>query len=230
MAQTILLIEDEEAIANAVASRLRSEGFAVELAFDGPSGVQRCLQIQPDLVILDIMLPGFDGLEVCRQIQAARRTPVLMLTAKDDETDVLVGLRLGADDYVTKPFSPRLLVARVHAILRRINDDSGVDEAEELTAGDIVLDRNTRRATRGDVEVHLTPTEFNLLAALIEADGGVLSREELLSSVWGYADGSGARTVDSHIRAVRRKMGDDTIRTVHSVGYAIGIGDEKAPT
>jgi len=219
--RTVVVVEDEVAIAEAVAARLRSEGFEVELAHDGPSGVEVCERVQPDLVVLDVMLPGFDGFEVCRRIQRDRHVPVLMLTALDQETDLLVGLRVGADDYMTKPFSTRELVARINAILRRV-EARDADDGRVFRIGDVELNEPTRVVRRGGASVHLTPTEFDLLLRLMEASGAVLSRDQLLSDVWGYRDGSGARTVDSHIRSIRRKLGDDVIRTVHAVGYAIG--------
>jgi DNA-binding response OmpR family regulator len=173
-------------------------------------------------VVLDLMLPGFDGLEVCRRIQRERPVPVLMLTARDSETDLLVGLAVGADDYLTKPFSPRELVARIRTILRRA--ERGAAEADATPAlhlGAVRADPATRRVTNGDEEVHLTPTEFDLLHVLGRRPGVVHTREQLLAEVWGYRDGSGARTVDSHIRSLRRKLGADLIRTVHGVGYAV---------
>lgn len=220
----ILIIEDEADIANAVADRLRNEGHTVYLAEDGIKGVDAFRNLKPDLVVLDLMLPGMSGHEVCKIIQTEQRTPVLMLTALDDETDVLVGLKLGADDYVTKPFSPRELAARVEAILRRVNGDA--DRRGALHCCDLEIDIDSRRVTRLGAEIHLTPTEFDLILGLAKANGTVLTREDLLTSVWGYPDGSGARTVDSHIRSLRRKLGDHVIRTVHGVGYA--IGDEEA--
>lgn len=212
------------AIADAVAARLRSEGYEVDLAHDGPAGVELCERHRPDLVVLDVMLPGFDGFEVCRRIQLDRHVPVLFLTALDDETDLLVGLRLGADDYMTKPFSTRELVARIAAILRRVEGrDSTEDEVAPLRFGTIEVDRGARLVRRTGQVVHLTPTEFDLLCRLIEADGTVLTRRQLLSDVWGHRDGGGTRTVDSHVRTLRRKLGDDVVRTVHAVGYAIGV-------
>ena len=220
-ARTVLVIEDEATIAASVAARLRSEGFEVEVAADGPAGVDACRRLGPDLVVLDIMLPGFDGLEVCRQIQRDRPVPVLMLTARDDETDMLVGLGVGADDYMTKPFSPRELVARVKALLRRVERLPG-PVAGPVRVGDLEIDPAGRRVRRAGDPVHLTPTEFDLVHHLAARPGVVLSRERLLRDVWGYRDGSGARTVDSHVRALRRKLGSDVIRTVHGVGYALG--------
>ncbi len=239
MARTVAVIEDEESIAAAVAARLRSEGFNVEVAHDGPSGVALVERTRPDLVVLDLMLPGLDGLEVCRRIQRERAVPVLMLTARDSETDLLVGLAVGADDYLTKPFSPRELVARVHTILRRVarsdtamtttgmntTGDTGSAAAPSGGAfriGDVELDPATRRARRDGELVHLTPTEFDILALLAARPGTVFTRERLLSEVWGYRNGFGGRTVDSHIQALRRKLGQDVVRTVHGVGYAAG--------
>lgn len=220
--QHILVIEDEPIIADAIADRLISEGFGVTKAADGPSGVDRCAEVQPDLVVLDLNLPGFDGLEVCRRIQAVRRVPVVMLTARDDETDMLVGLGVGADDYLTKPFSPRELVARIRAVLRR----ASVAPGPTMVIRDVVIDPAARIVRLDDEIVHLTPTEFDLIRVLAEAGGSVLSREQMLAMVWGYRDGSGARTVDSHVRSVRRKLGDDIVRTVHGVGYALGSSGE----
>lgn len=216
------MVEDEAPIASAVAARLRSEGFAVEVAADGPSAVTRCETMRPDLVVLDLMLPGLDGLEVCRRIQRERPVPVLMLTARDSETDVLVGLGVGADDYMTKPFSTRELAARVHAILRRAERPGPGAPQRPLRIGDVVLDPSSRRVRRGDEPVHLTPTEFDLLRHLASRPDQVATREQLLAEVWGYRDGSGTRTVDSHIRALRRKLGPGIVRTVHGIGYAIG--------
>jgi len=227
--RTILVVEDEASIAQAVAARLRSEGFTVEVAVDGPAGVETCERLQPDLVVLDLMLPGLDGLEVCRRIQRDRPLPVLMLTARDSETDKVVGLAVGADDYLTKPFSSRELVARIHALLRR------VERADELAApggklrvgDDIELDPAARTVERAGNAVHLTPTEFDLLVHLASHRRQVFTRRELLERVWGYGDGSGARTVDSHVRALRRKLGDDVVRTVHGVGYAVDASVES---
>jgi DNA-binding response OmpR family regulator len=218
-ARTIAVIEDERSIAAAVAARLRSEGFAVEIAADGPSGVELVERLRPDLVVLDLMLPGLDGLEVCRRIQRERAVPVLVLTARDSEDDLVVGLGVGADDYVTKPFSARELVARVHALLRRAERPYGADGPVQV--GDVTLDAPTRRVERAGEPVHLTPTEFDLLHYLAARPGRVATREELLEQVWGYEIPSGARTVDSHVRSLRRKLGAEIVRTVHGVGYAV---------
>src|SRR3954447_4919168 len=216
----ICVIEDEEVIAGAVAARLRAEGFSVELAHDGPAGVALCDRVRPDLVVLDLMLPGLDGLEVCRRIQRDRQVPVLMLTARAEEEDLLVGLAVGADDYVVKPFSPRELVARVRALLRRV-ERRPAPPGELLRLGGLEIDPAARRVRLGGAEVHLTPTEFDLLALLAGRPGVVFSREQLLAEVWGWRDGSGQRTVDSHVRGLRRKLGSELVRTVHGIGYAL---------
>jgi DNA-binding response OmpR family regulator len=214
----ILVVDDEPTILAAVADRLRAEEFAVVTAVDGPSAVAVAAQTAPDLVVLDVMLPGFDGLEVCRRIQAERAVPVLMLTARNDETDMLVGLGIGADDYLTKPFSMRELVARVRVLLRRM-DRAG--EAAPVLVGDCRIDLQARRVHRGDDEIHLTRTEFDLLAFLAGRPRAAVSRDTLLEHVWGWASGVETRTVDSHVKALRRKLGAELIRTVHGVGYAL---------
>jgi DNA-binding response OmpR family regulator len=216
----IVVVEDEADIASAVVARLQSEGHDVESIGDGTGAIDLIGRVQPDLVVLDLMLPGTDGLEVCRQIQRERPVPVLMLTAKDDESDLLVGLAVGADDYITKPFSMKELVARVQVVLRRANRSN--EPSEHLSLGDVTLDIGTRRVVRNGEAVHLTPTEFDLLAFLARRPGVVFAREALLAEVWGYTDGSGPRTVDSHVRSVRRKLGNGAIRTVHGVGYSGG--------
>ncbi len=233
---TVLVVEDEPVINEAVADRLRAEGHHVVTAFDGPAAVEAHAEHQPDLVVLDVMLPGYDGLEVCRRIQATRPVPVLMLTARDDEADVLVGLGVGADDYLTKPFRMRELVARVAALLRRVEraaelvradqEDQAGDpdgaEARVLEVGALRLDPARRRTWVGEQEVHLTPTEFDLARTLARDPGRVLTRERLLAEVWGWEGGAGAtRTVDSHVRSLRAKVGAERLRTVHGVGYAL---------
>jgi len=222
----ILVVEDEPTINQAVTDRLRAEGFAVDQAYDGPDAVAAFARLMPDLVVLDVMLPGFDGLEVCRRVQAIRPVPVLMLTARSDETDMLVGLGVGADDYVTKPFSMREVVARVRALMRR------VERAAELAAAGgsrielpgLIIDPASRRVTVAGAPVHLTPLEFDLLCALAADPGTVRSRDALMRQVWGWSDAAGTRTLDSHVRSLRSKIGGDRVRTVHGVGYALEAG------
>jgi len=168
--------------------------------------------------VLDVMLPGFDGLEVCRRIQALHPIPVLMLTARSDETDMLVGLGVGADDYLTKPFSMRELVARVRVLLRRV--DRAVT-AQTTWIGEHRVDLQARRVYRGDDEIHLTRTEFDLLVFMAGRPRTAVSRDALLEHVWGWGSGAESRTVDTHVKALRRKLGSELIRTVHGVGYAL---------
>jgi DNA-binding response OmpR family regulator len=228
----LLVIEDDPTIAGAIADRFRSEGFTVVVEGDGIRGLELAKRDQPDLVILDVMLPGLDGIEVCRRLHLDRPVPVIMLTARDEETDLLVGLAVGADDYITKPFSMRELVARVRTVLRRadrpIGSGANADEKQRtsdpaitLASGTIRIDQQRRTVRALGDDVALTPTEFDLLVCLAVQNGAVRTREQLLQDVWGYRDGSGARTVDSHVRALRRKLGDGVIRTVHGVGYAM---------
>jgi DNA-binding response OmpR family regulator len=224
----VLVVEDERTINQAVADRLTAEGFDVRQAYDGPGAVAAAEQWPPDLVVLDVMLPGFDGLEVCRRVQAVRPVPVLMLTARDDETDILVGLGVGADDYLTKPFSLRELAARVRVLLRRVERAAALAEAdagaaEELVAGPVRVDR-ARRVVHVDGDaVHLTPTEFELLVCLAERAPAVLTREQLLAEVWDWPGAAGTRTVDSHVKSLRAKLGTELVRTVHGVGYALEV-------
>jgi DNA-binding response OmpR family regulator len=221
----VLVVEDEEAIAEAVRVRLASEGYQVRVAHDGPDALQAAATERPDLVILDLMLPGMDGLEVCRRIQRPDWVPVLMLTARTEETDKVAGFAVGADDYLTKPFSMRELVARVRAILRRMERIEEVSPTEPIGRFDLVLDAARRRVTKAGEEVPLTPLEFEILMTLIRSPGVVFSRDQLMDRVWGYRDYAGGRVVDSHVARVRRKLGDEAaepryIRTVHGVGYA----------
>ena len=271
----ILVVEDEPTLADAVVARLAAAGFATVHAGDGPGAMAAVREHKPDAVVLDVMLPGFDGLEVCRRIQRERPTPVLMLTARDAEADLLAGLGSGADDYLTKPFSMRELIARVQALLRRVEVvrqqtleharglDGGPDaarpvrlrgqaqvaeeeqeqDARELGTGrelgadpdgqqkraeaaqeerpELEIDQAARRVRVDGADVHLTPIEFDLLGCLARKPGVVASRESLLAEVWDWADASGTRTVDSHIKALRKKIGAEWIRTVHGIGYAL---------
>jgi DNA-binding response OmpR family regulator len=228
--QRVVVVEDDRVINDQVTERLRAEGYAVTQAFDGPSAVALIAETEPAVVLLDVMLPGFDGHEVCRRIQSERPVPVLMLTARDDEADILVGLGVGADDYLTKPFRMREVVARVAALLRRVEraaELAATTDRAPLVQGSLRVDPGRRRTTMGDVEVHLTPTEFDLLVCLARDPGQVLTRERLLADVWGWGEatkgGVATRTVDSHVKALRQKLGTGWIRTVHGVGYALEL-------
>ncbi|OZD08478.1 DNA-binding response regulator [Rhodococcus sp. 06-235-1A] len=222
MSRTVLVVDDEPTISEAVAARLRGEGYEVVTAADGPAAVEACARFDPDVVVLDLMLPGFDGLEVCRRIQLSRPVPVLMLTAKSDETDMLVGLGVGADDYLGKPFSMRELVARVHALIRRA-ERTAVSEPKAVRVGDVRIDHRERRVFNDSGDIHLTRTEFDILAYLADRPRTAVSRETLLSELWGWDDSASSRTVDSHVKALRRKLGGNLIRTVHGVGYAVEV-------
>jgi DNA-binding response OmpR family regulator len=217
----ILVVEDDPVINQTVSDRLVAEGYDVVRAWDGPGGVAACGEHSPHLVVLDVMLPGYDGHEVCRRIQAERPVPVLMLTARADEADVLVGLGVGADDYLTKPFRMRELVARVGALLRRVERAAELVGRRALELGDLRVDAAARRVWRGEDEVRLTPTEFDLLLCLAASPGAVVTRDRLMAEVWGWAGASGTRTVDSHVKGLRAKIGADRIRTAHGVGYAL---------
>ena len=220
----ILVVEDDPVINQAVSDRLEAEGYAVERAWDGPGAVAAYGEHAPDLVVLDVMLPGYDGYEVCRRIQADRPVPVLMLTARVEEADIIVGLGVGADDYLTKPFRMRELVARVAALLRRVDRAAELIGRRPLELGDLTLDAGARRVWRGGEEVRLTPTEFDLLVCLAAAPGTVVTRDQLMADVWDWPGASGTRTVDSHVKGLRAKLGGDLIRTVHGVGYALEPG------
>ncbi|GAA4432825.1 response regulator transcription factor [Georgenia halophila] len=219
----LLVVEDDPTINQALTDRLVAEGFVVHQAYDGPGAVAAFADHRPDLVVLDVMLPGFDGVEVCRRIQADRPVPVLMLTARTEETDVLVGLGVGADDYVTKPFRMREVVARVRALLRRVERarELADDGAGQMVIGSLTIDGATRRVHVDGAEVHLTPLEFDLLLTLAADPGTVRSREDLMREVWGWSDAHGTRTLDTHVKALRAKVGAERVRTVHGVGYAL---------
>jgi DNA-binding response OmpR family regulator len=224
----ILVVDDEAALVEAVQARLASEGYEVRVAGDGPGALAAVEADRPDLVILDLMLPGMDGLEVCREIQRRDWVPVLMLTARTEESDKIAGFAVGADDYLTKPFSLRELAARVRAILRRMERAearAAASASETIRRFDLTIDASRRRVFRNGAEVALTPLEFEILLALAQAPGVVFGREQLMERVWGYRDHAGGRVVDSHVARIRRKLGDDSaepryIRTVHWVGYA----------
>jgi DNA-binding response OmpR family regulator len=220
----LLVVEDDAVINQALSDRLEAEGYDVVRAWDGPGAVAAFAEHEPDLVVLDVMLPGYDGHEVCRRIQAERPVPVIMLTARAEESDVLVGLGVGADDYLTKPFRMRELVARIGALLRRVERAAELVGRRPLLLGALRVDPAARRVWRDDEEVHLTPTEFDLLVCLAASPGAVVTRDKLMAEVWGWPGASGTRTVDSHVKGLRAKVGADLVRTVHGVGYALETG------
>jgi len=222
MSKTILVIDDEPKIVEICRDYLVAAGFDVITASDGPQGLAAARRERPALIVLDLMLPGMDGLDVCRELRREGSTPVIMLTARVEESDKLVGLELGADDYLTKPFSPRELVARVRAVLRRASGPAA--PADVIRAGALTLDRARYHALLPDREVPLTPTEFEILAALAGQPGRIFSRAQLLTVARGVAFESYERAIDSHIRNLRRKIEPSEgepryIITVHGVGY-----------
>ena len=216
---TILLVEDEEDIASLVRAYLERDGFRVVWATRGTEGLAELERNDIRLAILDLQLPDADGFDVCRAIRSTSTLPVVMLTARDEEVDRVTGLELGADDYVTKPFSPRELAARVRAVLRRVEPDETDDRR---SAGDVELDRRARTARVADAEVELTSREFDLLWHLASRPGIVVSRAQLLDRVWGITFPGGTRTVDVHVAQLRRKLGRPRlIRTVRGAGYKV---------
>ena len=218
-AGTILLVEDEEDIASLVRAYLERDGFRVVWATRGTEGLAALERHDVRLAILDLQLPDADGFDVCRAIRSTSSLPVVMLTARDEEVDRVAGLELGADDYVTKPFSPRELAARVRAVLRRVEPDPTDDR---LSAGDVELDRRARTATVSGAEVELTAREFDLLWHLVARPGRVVTRPDLLDRVWGLTFPGGTRTVDVHVGQLRRKLGRPRlIRTVRGSGYKV---------
>jgi len=219
--KTILLVDDAPNIVELLRLYLEGAGYATVVATDGPTAVELHRKHRPDLVILDLMLPGMDGFEVCRAIRREADTPVLMLTARTDDVDAIVGLELGADDYVTKPFNPRALVARVKAILRRT--DGTVRLGRPIEVGSLRIEPRRREVVVGERAVELRAREFDLLAALARDPGVVLSRESLLEDVWGTDFAGETRTVDVHVSELRKKLGPDgpTIESVRGVGYRL---------
>jgi two-component system, OmpR family, alkaline phosphatase synthesis response regulator PhoP len=217
MSGSVLLVEDEENLASLVRAYLEKEGYDVISVTSGAEAL-RAVEGEPvRLVVLDLNLPDMDGLDVCRQIRTRSSVPIVMLTARDEEPDRLAGLETGADDYIGKPFSPRELVARMKAVLRRTERHP---EEEELVLGDVVLRRSAREVGVAGAPIELRPKEFDLLACLMQNRGAVLSRDVLLERVWGFDYAGGTRTVDVHVAQLRRKLGrPDLIRTVRGSGY-----------
>jgi DNA-binding response OmpR family regulator len=223
-AKTVLVVEDEPTLASTLSYNLRKNGFNVISTADGLAGLQAARRDTPDVVVLDLMLPKMDGLEVCRRIRAESDVPILMLTAKSEEMDKVVGLEIGADDYLTKPFSMRELLARVKALLRRSATRAEDDVTAKLVAGQIEMDARGRVVTRAGEEVLLKPKEFDLLFFLAKNAGQVFTRDQVLEQVWGYDFFGGNRTVDVHIRWLREKLEENPGRpkhllTVRGVGY-----------
>jgi DNA-binding response OmpR family regulator len=227
--QSILIVEDEQSIASFVALYLKNAGYNVKIAPTGAAALNAVAGELPTLIILDLNLPDMDGIEICRRIRKASDVPILMLTARDEDVDKIIGLEVGADDYLTKPFNPRELVARVKSVLRRSAPDKRRDEGEELRHGELVINAGRREVHVGDEEIQLAPKEFDLLWELLDHRGLVLTRDQLLERVWGYTFAGDTRTVDVHVRQIRRKLADASpIVTVWGVGYKVAT--ERTPT
>jgi DNA-binding response OmpR family regulator len=218
----VLVVEDESSIASFVALYLKNAGYSVRTAATGSEALAQFQASQPALIVLDLMLPDIDGIEICRRIRKTSDVPILMLTARDEDVDKIIGLEVGADDYLTKPFNPRELVARVKSILRRSVPDRREMESKQIVHGDLEIDAGRREARVHGEEVQLAPKEFDLLWELLDHRGLVLTRDQLLERVWGYTFAGDTRTVDVHVRQLRRKLGDASpIVTVWGVGYKV---------
>lgn len=223
----VLVVDDDDKIIKVLTAYLEKEGYTVETAQDGWEAVDKTRQLQPDIVLLDVMLPGLDGWEVLKEIRKDNDIPIIMLTARDAETDRVIGLEIGADDYVTKPFSPREVIARIRAIFRRVKPDRRRETGKsELRVGDIIFRQHDHTLTVQGNSVELTPTEYKLLELFLTHPGQVFSRLQLIEHVQGYAFEGYERTVDSHIKNLRKKLGDSSgepryIKTIYGVGYKL---------
>jgi DNA-binding response OmpR family regulator len=228
--QTVLVVEDEASIASFVALYLKNAGYQVRTAATGAEAIAQLAAGETALIILDLMLPDVDGVELCRRVRQRSDVPILMLTARDEDVDKIIGLEVGADDYMTKPFNPRELVARVKSILRRAAPERREMESSQLRHGDLLIDAGRREVRVGETEIQLAPKEFDLLWELLDHRGLVLTRDQLLERVWGYTFAGDTRTVDVHVRQLRRKLGDASpIVTVWGVGYKVAPARESAP-
>lgn len=222
----VLVVDDEVPLTGVVGSYLEREGFDVTVAHTGPDAVESARSGNPVLIVLDIMLPGFDGIEACRQIRQFSDAYIIMLTARDEEMDKVLGLSMGADDYLVKPFSPRELIARVRAMLRRPRAATGEEHVELYSVGELIMDPQGRTLTLAGAEIELTRTEFDLLAAMMAHPKAVLTRRQMIDAVWGPGWYGDEHVVDVHVGHVREKIGDDAteprfIRTVRGVGYGM---------
>ncbi len=227
-ASNVLVVEDETSIASFISLYLKNAGYTVRTATTGGAALNAVAGEMPSLILLDLNLPDMDGIEICRRVRKTSDVPILMLTARDEDVDKIIGLEVGADDYLTKPFNPRELVARVKAVLRRTSGDRRRDEGAEIRHGDLLINAGRREVFVGDEEIQLAPKEFDLLWELLDHRGLVLTRDQLLERVWGYTFAGDTRTVDVHVRQIRRKLGDASpIVTVWGVGYK--VGSERSP-
>jgi DNA-binding response OmpR family regulator len=227
--QSILVVEDEGSIASFIAMYLKKAGFGVRVAGTGAAAIEEVAFEAPSLIVLDLMLPDIDGIEICRRIRQTSDVPILMLTARDEDVDKIIGLEVGADDYLTKPFNPGELVARVKSILRRASPERRELESAVIEQGLLRVDAGRREVSVGSTEIQLAPKEFDLLWELLDHRGLVLTRDQLLERVWGYTFAGDTRTVDVHVRQLRRKLGDACpIVTVWGVGYKVSTEPKVA--
>jgi DNA-binding response OmpR family regulator len=225
--QTVLVVEDEASIASFVSLYLKNAGYSVKTSSTGGDALTKAAAGDVNLIILDLMLPDIDGIEVCRRIRRTSDVPILMLTARDEDVDKIIGLEVGADDYLTKPFNPRELVARVKSILRRAAPERREPETKQIRHGELSIDAGRREVKVGEQEIQLAPKEFDLLWELLDHRGLVLTRDQLLERVWGYTFAGDTRTVDVHVRQLRRKLEDASpIVTVWGVGYKVSPSKE----
>jgi len=225
----VLVVEDESSIASFVALYLKNAGYRVQTAGTGQDALDALSRERPDLIVLDLMLPDIDGIEVCRRVRRGSDIPILMLTARDEDVDKIIGLEVGADDYLTKPFNPRELVARVKSILRRAVPERREPQERQLKHGLLEIDAGRREVHVDGKEVQLAPKEFDLLWELLDHRGLVLTRDQLLERVWGYTFAGDTRTVDVHVRQLRRKLGEASpIVTVWGVGYKVAPARDAA--
>ena len=225
---TMLSVDDDAGLQTVVTHYLEGEGYQTLSAESGQQLMDILQDSTPNIILLDLVLPDMDGISILSQLRGMKKIPVIVVSGKSDTTEKIVCLEMGADDYMTKPFEMRELSARVHALLRRAERAAApvlpeADRPPTIRLGDLEINQAERRVLRGGVEAHLTPTEFDLLVHLARRPRTVLPRERLLADVWGWADASGTRTVDSHIKGLRRKLGANLIRTVHGVGYALEV-------
>jgi DNA-binding response OmpR family regulator len=229
-AQSVLVVEDETSIASFVALYLKNAGYAIRTVGTGKEALDALARDRPDLIVLDLMLPDIDGIEVCRRVRQSSEIPIVMLTARDEDVDKIIGLEVGADDYLTKPFNPRELVARVKSILRRSVPERRELQTRQITHGKLEIDAGRREVQVDGEEVQLAPKEFDLLWELLDHRGLVLTRDQLLERVWGYTFAGDTRTVDVHVRQLRRKLGEASpIVTVWGVGYKVAPARDAAP-
>jgi two-component system response regulator RegX3 len=229
--RTVLMVEDEESITKPLSEALEREGFATETADTAQAALETAERVNPDLVLLDVMLPDGSGFEVCRTLRERSKVPIIMLTARGDETDRIVGLELGADDYIVKPFSAREVAARIRAVLRRADTPTAEPPAERFEIGELTLDPGKRSASLNGTELDLTRREFELLQLLLSEAGTVITRERLIDEVWDTNWFGSTKTLDVHVSSLRRKLGDDSadpryIHTVRGVGFRFAAADE----